>query len=243
MNGFQNPLFPQLRQWISLQEGMTAVIRWGKYRKVYPKVRRQTNAEHTLAILWSALVLLPLIKQRHPNFDGELFLAAVLCHDFGEGVRKLDVDLKDKTSQQDVDEYLAYAGFIKELDPASKAYALRAFLLQQVEKNWEGFPPEAIEVLKELKATRPLESKFIRGLEYYDYACSAMAHPAEHAMLIWVLRNGAAKLNQLADDEPSFRQIVWTLDHSRWAEDLLQEYEFLITEDDAVEEARLRALG
>lgn len=233
-------LFPHLQTWVALQKGMTDVTRWGKYRQVYPGARRQTNNEHVTSFTWHGILFLPRIKARHPSFDGELFLASLSSHDHGEAIEKMDVAYSDKTTAQDVREYNAFMSCLANLPKESAVYAERAFLLQQVEKSWEGFPNGAVRVLEELKKEHLVEARFFQGIERYDYLSYAMEHPAEHGMLIWVLRNNALKLDNLAKIEPGFGEIVWTPAHSRWAEDILQKYEYFITEDEAMAEAALR---
>lgn len=233
-------LFPFLSVWTMLQRSMSAVFRWGKYRKVFPTARLQSNTEHTLAFMATATTLIPRLKHFYPRLDGELLLTAILWHDSGEGVLKQDIAYADKSSLQDVREYLAFDHSISDLSPTEVYCLRRAFLLQQVEKSWEGFPPEAVVILNDLRATRRMESRIFRGLEYADYIFFTMEQAEalrDPTMLIWTLRNCATKLDEVSENCYGLRQLVWTQEHSRWAAELLVEYAHIPTEDVLVAQA------
>ncbi len=206
---------PQLR--------LDQVQRWSSWQReeIPQKARVQNTLQHTHSIVLLAHLAIVRLRPYAWIKDPEFLLCAFLVHDHGEG--ELGYDTLDplKTAKGDVDEYEAFVGSLDhdacDLDPGSRAYLERAFLLQFSLKDGEhraAFPHPAQEIMEELSRTHREEALLFAALEQLDYVFYALEQHRDGVDLILreVLERQMPHLERAAEVIPGFREELWTHD-------------------------------
>ncbi len=137
-------------------------------------LRRQTCTEHVLSVELAARIITDTyVSITGKEVDRALILDAFHFHDYGEPLKGRDLSALTKKDTDDLDEYLAFMDFIvNQREPLFSNYQ-RAFLLQFCLENPECFPPEAREIMTDLRKNKHLEAvmfKFIEKMDYVLYA-------------------------------------------------------------------------
>ena len=221
-----NNLRPLIAAWKAPQVGLPKVIRWAQY-VADGNVRRQNTLQHSLAItILGAIVIAQISAASAAELDGELLLTALAIHDEGEGELGRDTLWKDKSTEGDLAEYLAFRKRHEMLGPAWRSLHV-AFLLQFCLKNPSEFPEDAREIMEDLATTHRYEALAFEALEKWDYLLYAFEQYLERGnekILAEVLRNHVPGFDRLATELPGFTAI-WTPELSAWASSFLKQHE------------------
>ncbi len=209
--------------WKGGQTEMAKVIRWSKYVKANPSLRRQSTVEHSWSISFLGYAVISMIKP-HLKFaiDGELLMGAITVHDMAEGMLGRDVLYLEKTEEKDRDEYLAFMEQTKALPRAMRESLEEAFLLQFALKRPKCFPAAAQAVMERLAAEKTIEASLfdaIERLDYLMYALECYRHHKDKVVIDAVFSNQLAKLDQHALYTPGF-SYVWKPEDQRRFRDL-----------------------
>lgn len=205
-----------LKSWHLPQVAMSKVIRWGNHLEndVSNSLRIQNTLQHTHSLVFMCDVLSYKL-QSYVELDEALLLRACHYHDVGEGLCGFDTPYGSKSDNQDLNEYLAFCEFHKDLDEKFFLKQKQAFLLQFAgkDKYFDLFPPDALYPMLTLKKYKPYEVLFFEVLERWEY----FFYPLEHCsdgkhmdLLRSVVKNQCPRLDELAEELPGFKEEIWT---------------------------------
>lgn len=199
--------------WRDPQAKLRTVFRWKDCGGTF----EQSTMDHTHGILLLATTVMAYMD----HVDEALVLNALLVHDHPEMVLG-DTLVPDKTNEKELQEYLTFAESVECLPKVARQKQLRAFLLQFCLKSTEersAFPPEAQEIMDELRANNMEEIRLFHALEHFDYMMHGLAeyHGGNPTILVRVIRHRVL-LSEYATTIPGFNQF-WTPGLSAWLED------------------------
>jgi len=160
----------------------------------------------------------------------ERVIACIDCHDDGEALLQSDVLYHNKSSDRDVEEYLAFRGFVAHLP--NKYDLLQSFLLQFITGDIEPFffDKETQSLISEVKVLYEEDGivfNFLEKLDYVHFALWAYQVAHDPVILIHVLRNQVPKLDGYAGEFPMMRTQAWTSKMSDWAHEFMERYKDL----------------
>ena len=185
--------------WLFCQTKLKKVLRWSSYilyengkSARYNGIRRQNVAEHTISKLLAFSMILPLLKNIFKkNVDFDLLWSCIVCHDFGEGLRKSKYDIiaSNKKDCHDLEEYLLVEGLLNESDLQNEEIRdnfEKAFLLQFVLTSYESFPAKAQEILKSMRQNKVEKNTAIlfQILEKWEYHFYAWENRKKHPTIL-----------------------------------------------------------
>lgn len=219
-----NPQFDAIQAfWTRHQVLLSGVVRWENHRVRNPKIRRQTNADHTLTFENLADIYEPTFKRYNPNLDFSLVKLDIRLHDVGESVIGNDTAFINKKDEIDAAEYVAFMGFIKDLPPEVISKFERAFLLQFCLKDSSIFPERARPIMAELKQNHSAEATIFAALERLDYILFAYEQYkdiGDNVILTHVLRKQHREMERFTSTIPGFSEI-WTPEMNSWTKQFL----------------------
>lgn len=199
--------------WRDPQAKLRMVFRWEDCGGTF----EQSTMDHTHGIMLLATTVMAYMD----HVDEALVLNALLVHDHPEMVLG-DTLVPNKTNEKEVLEYLTFASSVECLPERARHKQLRAFLLQfclKSEADRSAFPPEAQEIMGELRANNMEEIRLFHALEHFDYMMHGLAeyHGGNPTILNRVIRHRVL-LSEYATTIPGFDQF-WTSELAAWLED------------------------
>jgi 5'-deoxynucleotidase YfbR-like HD superfamily hydrolase len=188
-------------------------IRWKRFLKVSPGIRKQNVLQHTMS--FSLFMTYALNKLRdYAEFDALLVLTACLIHDWGEGELAREIEVVDKSPDHDVQEYLAFCKRFQSLPKRDFEFFQRAFLLQFVFfERADLFPREAQFILTELSETHKYEARLFKVMEPLDYLMFALEQRKRRQnfrVINDVIQRNLADFDRAAQEIPCFEEVIWT---------------------------------
>lgn len=169
-----------LEIWTLAQTMLREQIRWKRFLKIDPEIRKQDVLQHTYAFsLFMTMVLQRIEEKTKLGLDALLLLTACLIHDWGEGELKNETEWVFKTESHDVAEYRSFCKRFRTLESSQFMSFRRAFLLQFVySQSVSAFPLEAQMIMADLRENRSHEAKLFRIMEPLDYFMFGLEHAA-----------------------------------------------------------------
>lgn len=201
--------------------GMELVVRWSRFSKLKPPIRRQTTLSHVSSLILLAIHVREKLRAQL-KIDWELFLDAVTVHDTGEGELARDICLPFKSDEHDLKEYLAFKKLVGKLGKKTAQKLQRAFLLQFTLKNSSIFPAEARQIMAELAQNHRREALLFTCLEHFDYILYALEQYLRQGhgeMAIDVISTSLPVLDELTKELPSFQKF-WSADFRQYCLDI-----------------------
>ena len=214
--------------WKHGQVHLPKVVRFTQYVGQNPRLRRQDTLAHVHGLALMCSIMLNRLSQHVPWLDKALFLQAVIVHDMGEGELGNDVIFLKKSSERDLEEYLAFKARFIPLGESDWMELQRAFLLQFADARSPCFPEEERAVMAELHRTKKYEAVLFSALESFDYLLYAAECFLDHGdgkVLYEVSGRQVPRLDEFAQRLPGFSEEVWTPQIRRWYVEFRASYE------------------
>lgn len=227
-NGIPTTIVPLIEAWKTPQVGLDEVPRWKKYIDKGEGVRRQNSLQHSLSITILVAIMRARLRIYLPFLDWLLVTTAVAIHDVGEGIIKKDTHYIDKTLEGDLAEYLAFRRHYEPLGNGVFSPLHRAFLLQFARKNPEIFPDDARQIMGDLAREHLMEAFMFDAIERWDYLLYAFEQYHERGnkkILVQVLRNNIAAIQDISRNLEGFSTEIWTPELDLWTKNFLRAHE------------------
>lgn len=172
------------------------------------------------------LVIISRLSNIHPY----RILETINCHDDGEALLKGDVLFHNKSSERDVQEYLAFRKFVGHVP--NRIDVLQSFLLQFITGDIKPFfvDEETQSLISEVAILYEADGKifnFLEKLDYVHFALWAYRVASDPVILVHVLRNQIKALDEYAEEFPTIREQAWTRGMSEWAHEFMVLYKDL----------------
>ena len=217
-------LIPYIGSIVSMQNGLPRVQRWKKYLHSEEGVREQNTLQHSHALVVVTVVSLRVMGLVGRVDEGFLIGAAAL-HDVGEGELGYDTLYIDKSTNRDLQEYLA---FERRFSRVPEFVHLRElFLLQFALHPPMNFPEDAHAVMTWLALNRQLEAQVFEALERWDYLLFALEQYEDRGnakVLVQVLRHQVPHFERILVELPEFVEL-WTPELAVFSKRFMDEHE------------------
>ncbi len=215
--------------WDKLQKEHKQIIRWKDYVDCNPGLTIQTNADHVFSFERLVNECLPFLWVGK-KFNTQLLLFAVHVHEDGEALLQEDTLWHNKDPKKDLLEYKAFCKSIQGRPEQVREELESAFLLQFITGNVEPFEQDSEDTKDAILAVQRFHYRegdtfnALEKLDYFMHAKRGYDECGDVVILVHVLRNHTAPLDEYANTIPGFKKHVWTEAHSQAAKEFMERY-------------------